>query len=122
MAKTELPKTHYYDMALTLLALENKKWISNKNTYNHWDPETRLWWIKRVEEEAAKGLPMATELVAKALMIRMTNEYTLQSILGDRYFRRLPRSCCRGSIDGPARLFLDMHLFHSVRCPYRNFD
>jgi hypothetical protein len=72
MAKTELPKTHYYDMALTLLALENKKWISNKNTYNHWDPETRLWWIKRVEEEAAKGLPMATELVAKALMIRMT--------------------------------------------------
>lgn len=61
----------YYE-ALFRMAEENPAWNSNINRLRRWDDEDRLWWIGRIEQQAAEGLPMAQKLVARALLIRMT--------------------------------------------------
>ena len=61
-----------YDNALKMLALENCKWGSNHYRYIHWTTEQRVKWIDHIEAKAVDGLPMAKEIVAKAIALRMT--------------------------------------------------
>lgn len=62
----------YYMGALRMLASEQPRWQANYDKFQHWSMDKRLHWIKYIELQADDGLPMAQELMAKALWVRMT--------------------------------------------------
>lgn len=70
-AERELRALHYLK-AVVQLYNEDTRWRSNYNLYARWDTDQRIWWIDQIEAQAAKGVVMATELIARATLIRMT--------------------------------------------------
>ncbi len=60
-----------YLAALTELNAE-QRWKSNYRAFMRWDHAQRLKWIAYIEKQAAQGLPMAEQLMSRALFIRMT--------------------------------------------------
>ena len=72
MTEESIAKAQLYRQALRHLWVDNARWNSNKEKFDAWDTDTQLWWIRSIEKSAAEGLPMAVELVTKALEIRMT--------------------------------------------------
>lgn len=64
-------KVDLFMRALDSLKREHRKWVSNYSVYLRQNTLQRLHWIGKLEQQAAAGLPMAGEIVARALAIRM---------------------------------------------------
>ncbi len=60
-----------YSKALVQLATEQRIWVSNQRAFSRWEPKQQTRWIKHIEQQAQAGLPMAEELMTRALAIRM---------------------------------------------------
>lgn len=70
--KEEQRKVDLFMRALDSLKREHHKWWANYSWYLRQPTTQRLKWIKKIEQQAAEGLPTAGEIVARALAIRMT--------------------------------------------------
>ena len=68
----EIRMVNLYLEALKQLRDDHHKWSSNLAWYFKQDLARRVWWIKCIERQAAAGLPMAGEVVARVLAVRMT--------------------------------------------------
>lgn len=58
--------------ALSILATENLCWASNRLAFYRWSRGRRITYIYYTQDQAALGLPMAQQLMAKVLALRMT--------------------------------------------------
>lgn len=57
--------------ALAKLNDTDTRWEGNYNCYRRWNKTKRIIWIYQMQERAEQGLPMAQQLMAAALAIRM---------------------------------------------------
>lgn len=62
-----------FGKALTQLFEEHARWQQNYFRYRGWDRDHRINWIYYIQEQAEQGLPMAQQVMAKALAIRMAS-------------------------------------------------
>lgn len=69
--KEKEAKRALYSKALYVLAGSDSKWISNQRAFNRWDLSQQTKWIRHIEKQAQAGLPMAEELMTRALAVRM---------------------------------------------------
>lgn len=60
--------------ALNELSLENKHWRKNVSIYRTWDDYQRQWWINRIKAQAVKEVPVAEQLIAKVIELRLRGE------------------------------------------------
>jgi hypothetical protein len=68
----ELDKIRRYTRALNELEREHHKFGSNANRFSYWDNQTRLWWIKQIEKQAAAGKEtIGVIVVARVVQIRL---------------------------------------------------
>lgn len=56
-----------------LEANDRVKWGANYRVYSFWASPKRLRYIEYIQEEATLGLPMAQELMAEVVRLRMTS-------------------------------------------------
>lgn len=66
-----------YTRALFQLATNNKYWERNLSIWNRWEDEWRDWWIETLERQASRNLPMALELRAKVVALRLEESNAL---------------------------------------------
>lgn len=65
-------KIKAFDKALRDLANEDTRFISNRNIYNRWGDEHRLWWIARVTADAEAGKDtIGAQVVTRVVMNRL---------------------------------------------------
>lgn len=65
-------KIKAFDKALRDLANEDTRFTSNRNIYNRWDDEHRLWWIARVTADAEAGKDtIGAQVVTRVVMNRL---------------------------------------------------
>ena len=64
-------KAALYTKALVALSAEHRRWESNLTVFRGWDLNRRMKWIADIERAAKLELPMAEELMTRALAIRM---------------------------------------------------
>lgn len=57
--------------ALFELLDENEKWIKNVNIFLSWNTHQQEWWIKRIKDQASKGIPVAEQVMRKVVEIRL---------------------------------------------------
>ncbi len=69
--KEKTVKRALYAVALLALSREQRSWVSNHRAFSHWDAKQQTRWISYIEKQAQAGLPMAEELMTRALAIRM---------------------------------------------------
>lgn len=62
-----------FGKALSHLFNECPYWQQNRDRYLRWNRDQRIVWIYYIQEQAEQGLPMAQQLMAKALAIRMAS-------------------------------------------------
>lgn len=65
-------KTLAFLKALRDLAREDVKYLKNKNIYEKWGREHRLWWIARVTADAEAGKDtIGAQVVTRVVMNRL---------------------------------------------------
>lgn len=67
-----MDEENVFKNALYNLALNQVAWRSNYERYAKWDEHTRLWWIETIKRSAMEGLPMAKQLMAEVVKVRLT--------------------------------------------------
>jgi hypothetical protein len=61
-----------YWRALTGLYRADQRWYSNYSMFDYWPDDKRDWWIDSIELKAKTGLPMAEQIIAEVVRLRMT--------------------------------------------------
>lgn len=67
-------KLALYMHALRTLAGKQQCWKSNAHVFALWDYKRRLQFITHIEIMATKKLPMALQLIAKVIELRLTGK------------------------------------------------
>lgn len=70
--KADEAKTLAFQRALRDLAGEDRRFVSNRNIYERWGREHRLWWIARVTADAEAGKDtIGAQVVTRVVMNRL---------------------------------------------------
>ena len=65
-------KTVAFLKALRDMANEDRRFVSNRNVYERWSREHRLWWIARVTADAEAGKDtIGAQVVTRVVMNRL---------------------------------------------------
>ena len=67
-----LVKAIRFVRALAELAREKDAWHKNLMIFSRWDGTRKLKYMAYIEKQAQHGLPMAEELIAKVVELRLT--------------------------------------------------
>lgn len=70
--KAGTAKIRAFEIALRDLAREDVKYLKNRNLYDRWSRDLRLWWIARVTADAEAGKDtIGAHVVTRVVMNRL---------------------------------------------------
>jgi hypothetical protein len=71
----QIARARLYETALEELVRIDRAFVSNRNTFDRWQLDMKIWWINQIEKQAKAGLDtLGVKVVAKAIEIRLSGE------------------------------------------------